>query len=59
MKDRKVSRLSVDWEEVKPAVFELKGYSSEQIARLDRRPTDLIKSALSSTKASDDKAKKR
>ncbi|UPT96470.1 hypothetical protein J4G48_0046990 [Bradyrhizobium barranii subsp. apii] len=55
-----MSRLSGDWKEIKPAVFELKGYSSKQIERLDRRPTDLIKRALgSSAKVQDDKVKKR
>jgi hypothetical protein len=50
MTDRKLSRLSTEWNEVEPAVFELKDYSVEQITRLDQRPNDLIRSALGAAK---------
>jgi hypothetical protein len=50
MKDRKVSRLNTGWEEVRPAVFELRGYSVEQEKRLDRRPDELIRSAVAAAK---------
>jgi hypothetical protein len=46
MTDQKLSRLSTEWNEIEPAVFERKGYSVEQTKRLDRRPDDLIRSAL-------------
>jgi len=46
MNDPKPSRLSTEWNEIKPAVYELKGYSVEQTRRLDQRPNDLIRSAL-------------
>ena len=60
MTDPKLSRLRTEWTEIEPAVFERKGYSEEQTKRLDRRPNDLIRSALSATKnVRDDKNNKR
>ena len=46
MADIKASRLSAEWHEIRPAVFERKGYTAEQTKQLDRRPDDLIRSAL-------------
>jgi hypothetical protein len=60
MTDPKPSRLRTEWTEIEPAVFERKGYSAEQTKRLDRRPNDLIRSALSTTnKVRDDKNNRR
>ena len=39
MTDQKRSRLSTEWNEIEPAVFERKGYSVEQTKQLDRRQT--------------------
>jgi hypothetical protein len=50
MTDPKLSRLSTEWNEIEPAVFERKGYSAEQTKRLDQRPNDLIRSALGAAK---------
>lgn len=60
MKGRKISRLTTDWNEIRPAVFELKKYSIEQAKRLDRRPDELIRSAVSAAKkVRDEKNNKR
>jgi hypothetical protein len=60
MTDSKPSRLSTEWNEVEPAVFERKGYSVEQIKRLDQRPNDLIRSALGAVaRIRDEKNNKR
>jgi hypothetical protein len=60
MTDQKRSRLSTEWNEIEPAVFERKGYSVEQTKQLDRRPDDLIRSALgTATKIRDEKNNRR
>jgi hypothetical protein len=60
MTDQKRSRLSTEWNEIEPAVFERKGYSVEQTKQLDRRPDDLIRSALgAATKIRDEKNNRR
>jgi hypothetical protein len=61
MTDTKISlRLSTEWNEIKPAVFERKSYSAEQTKRLDQRPNDLIRSALgASAKIRDEKNNRR
>jgi len=46
MTETKPPRLSAEWHEIRPAVFERKGYTAEQAKQLDRRPDDLIRSAL-------------
>jgi hypothetical protein len=60
MTDPKLSRLSTEWTEIEPAVFERKGYSAEQIKRLDQRPNELIRSALGGVaKIRDEKSNER
>jgi hypothetical protein len=56
MAEQKTSRLKAEWHEIEPAVFERKGFSPEEAERLNRRPNDLIKSALrGATKSPDEK----
>jgi hypothetical protein len=60
MAEKKVLQLGNDWREIRPAVFERKGYTAEQKSRLDRRPDDLIRSALgAAAKIRDEKNNKR
>lgn len=59
MKDVKTP-LGNDWNETRPAVFQRKSYSLEQVRRLDRRPDDLIRAALGkASKVQDGKSIKR
>jgi hypothetical protein len=60
MTNVKASRLSTEWQEIKPAVFERKGFTAEQTKQLDRRPDDLIRSALGAVaKVRDENSNKR
>jgi hypothetical protein len=56
MSDPKPPRLTTDWKEIEPAVFERKGFSSDEFAKLNRRPDALIKAAIdTATQSRDEK----
>jgi hypothetical protein len=56
MNDQKTTRLTTEWKEIEPAIFERKSFSLEEAERLNQRPNDLIRSALrAATKSPDDK----
>jgi hypothetical protein len=59
MGNDKVSRLRADWSEIRPAVYEKKGYSKSEAERLIQRPDGLIRSALSASKKIADEKPKR
>jgi hypothetical protein len=46
MNDPKTPRFETEWIEIAPAVFERKGFSTDEVEKLNRRPNDLIRSAI-------------
>jgi hypothetical protein len=56
MSDPKNPGFGTDWNEIEPAVFERKGFSADEFAKLNQRPDGLIKAAIvAATQSRDEK----